>query len=189
MVMISVTDLRAGTVFQLDGRPLLVLEYKHTKMGRGTANIKVKVRDLESGSVLEKTFISGAKIEPIDSQIKELQYLYRQEDEFFFLDPITFDQVSLEKDVLMGVKDFLKEGLKVKVMFWHERPLSVELANSLTYEVKETDPGVKGNSATNVFKPAVLDNGLTVKVPLFIKTGEKVRIDTRTGEYIERAKS
>jgi len=187
--MVSVTDLRAGTVFQLDGRPLLVLEYKHTKMGRGTANIKVKVRDLESDGVLEKTFISGAKVELIDSQIKELQYLYRQGDEFFFLDPITFGQVSLGKDILEGVKEFLKEGLKVKVMFWQERPLSVELANSLTYEIKETDPGAKGNSATNVFKPAILDNGLLVKVPLFIKIGEKVRVDTRTGEYIERAKS
>ena len=187
--MISVTDLRAGTVFQLDGRPLLVLEYKHTKMGRGTANIKVKVRDLESGGVLEKTFISGAKVEPIDSHVKELQYLYRQGDEFFFLDPITFDQVSLGKDVLGETKDFLKEGLKAKVMFWQERPLSVELAKSVTYEVKETDPGAKGNSATNVFKPAILDSGLTVRVPLFIKVGEKIRIDTRTGEYIERAKS
>ncbi len=187
--MISVTDLRAGTVFELDGRPLMVLEYKHTKMGRGTANIKVKVRDLETGSTGEKSFISGARVEPIDSQFKELQYLYRQGDEFFLLDPLTFEQMSLDRKVFNGLDQFLKEGLKVKVVFWRQKPLSVEIPNSLTYQVKETDPGARGNSATNVFKPATMDNGLKVKVPLFIKIGEKIRVDTRTGEYVERAKS
>jgi len=186
--MISVTDLRSGRRFLLEGQPWEVLEYHHVKMGRGTANIKVKARNLRTGAVLEKSFINGAKVEPVETERRELQYLYREKEEYFFADPRTFEQISLSESLLGGKEKFLLEGAKVTILFWESEPLAIDLPTSLVFAVVKTDPGVRGNSATNVFKSAVLENGLEVKVPLFVNEGDRVKIDSRSGEYQERAK-
>ncbi len=186
--MISVTDLRAGRRFLLEGSPWQVLEYKHTKMGRGSATIKIKAKNLKNGSVLEKSYINGAKVEPIETENKNLQFLYQDKNDYFFADAKTFEQVSLDREFLAGKEKFLKEGVEVLVLFWEGQPLDIELPNSMVFTVATTDPGVKGNSATNVFKPAVMENGLQVKVPLFVNVGDKIKVDTRSGEYLERAK-
>jgi elongation factor P len=186
--MISVTELRAGKTFQIAGVPYQVIEYKHTKMGRGTATIRVKVRQLADGSVGEKTFGSGAKVEPIETQFKTVQYLYREGENFYFMDPASFEQFSLSKKVFWGKEKFLK-GLQVyKILFWDEQPLAVEFPLFMIFEVIQTSPGVKGDSVTGSFKPATLDSGLVVRVPLFIKPGDKIKVDTRTEEYQERIK-
>jgi elongation factor P len=187
--MISVTELRSGKTFRDGGRPFLVLDYKHSKLGRGKANIRVKVRDLQTGAILEKTFISGARVEPIETQKKPRQYLYREGESFVFMDPVSFEQNIIPTKTLGEQAKLLKEGQDVSVLFWEEKPLLVELPVSLVFVIKETGPGVKGDTATRSFKPATLENGVVVKVPLFIKAGDKIKVDTRTGEYLERAGS
>ncbi|PIS13857.1 elongation factor P [Candidatus Shapirobacteria bacterium CG09_land_8_20_14_0_10_47_13] len=186
--MISVTELRTGATFKMDDAPFRVIDYKHTKMGRGTASIRVRVRNLLTGAVVDKTFISGARVEPIETEPRVLHYLYREDDEFKFIDPRTFEQVSLPKSTLEGQEKFLKENEEVRVIFWEENPLAVELPITLIFQIATTPPGVKGDSVSASFKPATLDNGLETKVPLFINIGDKIKVDTRTGEYIERVK-
>ena len=186
--MISVTDLRAGKAFEIDGIPFIVIQYKHTKMGRGTASIKIKARNLENGSIIEKTFISGAKVAPVETQLKTAQYLYQDGDDFCFMDPKTFNQFSLPINLLDGQEKFLKEGEEFKILSWNDKALSLELPISMIFKIKDTPPGVKGNSAVNSFKKAILDNELSLDVPLFINIGDKVKVDTRTGQYMERVK-
>ena len=186
--MISVTELRAGATFEMDGHPFRVIDYKHTKLGRGTANIKVKIRNLKDGAVVNKNFISDAKVEPIETAPRILNYLYQEGEEFKFIDPQTYEQISLPKAALEGQEKFLKENEEIKVIFWEESPLAVELPITLVFQIASAPPGVKGDSVSASFKPAVLDNGLVVKVPLFVNIGDKIKVDTRTGEYIERAK-
>lgn len=189
--MIPVTELRAGATFQMDGTPYVVVKYTHVKMGRGNATIRVACRNLRSGGVEEKTFTSGATVEPITTIKRSLQYLYADGQNIAFMDPKTYEQVEIAKSILGERQHFLREGQGVDVLFWSQEgqdvPLDVALPPSVVLTVTETDPGLKGNSATNVYKSAVLENGLQVKVPLFIKIGDKVKVDTRSGEYVERA--
>lgn len=185
--MIPVTELRAGATFQMDGTPYVVVQYTHVKMGRGSATIRVSCRNLRSGSVEEKTFNSGGTVEPITTTKRSLQYLYSDGQNAVFMDPKTYEQVEVAKNILGEQINFLREGQVVNVLFWDEQALGVDLPPSVVLKVTETDPGLKGNSATNVYKPATLENGLRVKVPLFIKIGDKVKVDTRSGEYVERA--
>lgn len=185
--MIPVTQLRAGSVFEENNEPLLVLKYEHTKMGRGTATIRVKVKNLKMGSVTEKTFISGAKVQESTILKKRLQYLYHDND-YIFMDPKTYEQISLEDEVAGESKKYLTEGILVDVLFWQETALGIELPPKMEFVVSETEPGVKGNSAVNIYKPAKLTNGMTIRVPLFINIGDRILADTRTGEYLERAK-
>jgi len=184
--MIPVTEMRAGRLFEEDGQPYLVLEYKHTKMGRGTANIRLKVKNLLNGAVVDKTFISGAKVRPVETETKKLQYLYRENDSYFFIDPQNFEQFTLSAKNLGGKEKFLKEEEVVKILFWQGQPLAIEMPITLVFTVAQTSPGIKGDSVSASYKPATLDNGLVVKVPLFINTGDKIKVDTRTGEYVER---
>lgn len=186
--MISVTQLRAGTTFEEDNQPFVVLKYEHTKMGRGTANIKVKIKNLKSKIITEKTFISGAKVQEIQTPKRKLQYLYRDGDNFCFMDPGTFEQFSVSASAMADQARFLREQAIIDVLFWEDQPLMIELPPKMEFKVLQTGPGVKGNSATNIYKPATLENGLQLKVPLFINQGEKILVDTRTGEYAERVK-
>ena len=185
--MINVNQLRNGKAFELDGEPLLVLKYEFTKMGRGTGNVKVKVKNLKTGSVTVKTFITGNKVQDIDLKRKKMQFLYSDANNSVFMDNESYEQVEIDNELVKEQKQYFQDGMEVMILFWEDKPLVVELPVKLEYEVKETDPGEKGNSVSNIFKPAVLANGMKTKVPLFIKQGEKVRIDTRTGEYVERA--
>lgn len=188
--MFSATELRAGRTFQIDGAPYQVLKYEHIKMGRGGATVRILARNLRTGANEEKTFSTGQTVEEITTVKKRLQYLYRDGANVVFMDPKSFEQVGIDKRVLADQIPFLKEGQEADILFWlnegREEPLGVDLPSKVTLSVVETAPGIKGNSTTNIYKPATLENGLTVKVPLFIKKGDKVRIDTRTGEYVER---
>lgn len=185
--MIVVTELRAGTIFEESGNLLQVISYEHIKMGRGSANIKVKVKNLRSGTTIEKSFINGAKVNDVQVFKRDLQYLYKDSDNVYFMNPQTFEQIGIPLKLLGNDVYYLKEGDSFNISFLGDEALSVNLPPKMVFVVTETAPGVKGNSATNVFKDAVLENGLTAKVPLFIKTGDKVRIDTRTGAYTEKA--
>lgn len=196
--MINVNQLRNGKAFEEDGQPFLVLKYEFTKMGRGTGNVKVKVRNLETGSVVTKTYITGNKVQDIQLNKKKMQYLYKDTENCAFMNPVSFEQVEIAVSLLGEQADYLVDGMEVDVLYWdppsHKasegqgpKPLSVELPVKLDYEVQQTDPGEKGNSAAKVTKPATLTNGLVVRVPLFINIGDKVRVDTRSGEYVERA--
>lgn len=184
--MISVTELRAGTTYQEDGQYFVVLSYEHIKMGRGSANIKVKVRNIKTGSIVDKSFINGARVDEATVLKKDMQYLYRDDDFVYFMDPKTYEQVNIPLNLVPDYL-YLKEGESFSVSFLEGDPLSVQLPPKMVFKVVETAPGVKGNSATNVFKEAILDNGITTKVPLFIDIGESIRVDTRTGAYCEKA--
>jgi len=184
--MISVTDLRAGTTYEEDGNLLMVVSYEHTKMGRGSANIKVKVKNLKSGSTLEKSYINGAKVNDVQVLKKDLQFLYKDDQFAYFMNPDTYDQIQVELVKLPDHK-YLKEGDNFNIAFLGDEPLTVTLPSKMVFKVVDTAPGIKGNSATNVFKDATLENGIKTKVPLFINIGESIRVDTRTGSYSEKA--
>jgi elongation factor P len=184
--MIGVQELRSGIIYEENGNLLQVLSYEHVKMGRGSATIRVKIKNLRSGSTTEKSFINTAKVNDVSVLKKEHQYLYKDGESAYFMNPQTFEQISVPLKVIDG-DEFLKEGNTYSISFLSEEPLSVMLPPKVDLVVVETAPGVKGNSATNVFKDAVLENGLTTKVPPFIKNGDKVRVDTRTGAYTEKA--
>lgn len=185
--MITATDLKNGTTFLDEGKPFKVIKYSHIKMGRGGATVRVVARNLETGSLSELTYDAGNKVDEITTSKKRMHYLYKDHKNAFFIDPETYEQTEINLNILGDLISFVKEGSQIDVLFWEGRALSVDIAPKVVLEVVETDPGVKGNSATNIYKPAKLENGLTIKVPLFIKAGDKVRVDTRTSEYIERA--
>jgi elongation factor P len=196
--MLSATDLKNGTAFIYYGKPYQVIKYTLIKMGRGGAVVKVQTRNLETGSVEEKSFSSNITFDEANTFKRKLQFLYNTKGVSssaykdsacaVFMDPKNYEQVEIPLSILGDQIVYIKEGEMVNILFWEDKPLSVELSPKVELTVTEADPGVKGNSATNIYKPAVLENGLTIKVPLFIKPGDKIRVDTRTGEYLERAK-
>lgn len=185
---LNVTELRNGTFFKEGNNILQVLAYEHVKMGRGSGTIKVKVRNVRTGSVIERSFITGARVDEADVEKKKAQFLYREGDGFNFMDPVTFEQFSISSQIIGEQARYLKDGLEVILIVSGDEALGLELPMSLVYTISETGPGEKGNTVSNVFKEATLDNGLVVKVPMFINAGDKVKVDTRSGEYIERVK-
>lgn len=188
MASIKATDLKNGASFLYEGKPFKVLKYTLIKLGRGGATVKVKCVNLESGANVDHAFSSNLSFEEVDLNKKTLQYLYKDNSIAYFMNPTNYEQVEVPISILGDDVFYLKEGENASVMFWEKRPMSIDLPPKVVLEVVEADPGVKGNSASNFLKSAKMENGLTVKVPLFIKKGEKIRVDTRTGEYIERAK-
>jgi elongation factor P len=186
--MISVTELRAGTTFEEDGNYLTVISYEHNKVGRGSANIKVKVRNIKTGTIVEKSYINGAKVQPVPVTKKDMQFLYKDDESLYFMDPNTYEQVTIAIKVVPDYI-YLKEGESFNLSFLKGEPLTINFPPKMTFRVVETAPGVKGNSATNVFKEAILENGIKTKVPLFIDAGELIKVDTRTGNYAEKAQS
>jgi elongation factor P len=185
--MLVVSELRSGMFYEEAGTLWQVLSYEHIKLGRGSATIKVKVKNVRSGSTTEKGFINGAKVNDVQVIKKELQYLYRDDDTLYFMDPVSFEQVGVGVH-LVTEPLFLKEGVVYMIAFFGEEALEVILPPKVELKVADTAPGVKGNSAGgNVTKEAVMENGFKTKVPLFITVGDMVRVDTRTGAYTERA--
>ncbi len=185
-MMVSVTDLRSGAVFEDQGRTFQVISYEHIKMGRGSATIKVKVRDIRSGANTDKSFINGAKVKNIKLIKKLYQYLYKDTESVYFMNSDSFEQLNMSL-VLVPQHQFLKEGETYQISFIGEEALEVSFPPKIELKVIETGPTLRGNSATNIYKDAILENGIKTKVPLFIKQNESVRIDTRTGEYTEKA--
>lgn len=184
--MISATDLKNGTAFLHYGKPYQVMKYSLIKMGRGGAIVKILARNLESGSTTEISYSSNNSVEEANTSKRQLQYLYKDAINAIFMDTRTYEQVEIPLEVLDKQILFIKEGGEVTVFFFEDKALSVEIPPKVVLAVTQTDPGVKGNSATNIYKPATLENGLKVKVPLFVKVGDKVKIDTRSGDYIGR---
>ncbi len=188
MAMINATDLKGGAAFLYEGKPFKVNKYELIKMGRGGATVRVSCVNLETGSNVEHAFSSNLSFEEVELRKRVLQYLYKDSKTATFMDPFSFDQIEVPLTVLGDGISYVKEGENANVLFWEDRPLSIDLPPKVVLTVTDTDPGVKGNSVSNLYKPAVLENGLAIKVPLFINIGEKIRVDTRTGNYIERAK-
>ena len=186
--MLNVTELRAGTAFKEDGNLWEVLTYDHVKVGRGSANIKVKVRNLRTGSTVEKSFISGARVDEIEVEKRKAQFLYVDGKEANFMDQDSYEQFGLPINVLAGSEKFLKEGESYDLIVADGEVLNVELPRTVVLKVTETGPGVKGDTVSNAFKQATLENGMSIQLPLFIKEGEDVKIDTRTGSYLERSR-
>ncbi len=186
--MINVNDLRSGATFQEDGNLFEVLEYSHTKMGRGTATIRVKVKNLKSGSTTEKTFISGARVEEADLDKKVGQFLYKDDNNATFMDPKTFDQFSVILKILDGGEKYLQEGENYQLLVFKDQVLKVELPRTVELKVVDSPPGIRGDTVSNVYKSAKMENSIEVKVPLFINEGDTIKVDTRSGEYIERVK-
>lgn len=185
---LNVTELRNGTFYKEGKDIFLVVTYEHMKTGRGSGNIKVKVRNVRTGSVVEKSFITGARVDEANVEKKKAQFLYRDGDSFNFMDPQSFEQFTISSQVIGDQAKYLKDGLDVILIVSEGEALGLELPMSLVYQITETGPGERGNTVSNVFKEAVLDNGLVVKVPMFMNIGESVKVDTRSGQYIERVK-
>lgn len=186
--MISVTELRAGTVFEDRGEYFLVLSYEHIKMGRGSGTIKIKVRNLASGAIVEKSFQNGGRVQDVNLERKKVQYLYRDAEGFHFMDIVSYEQFVLNDRIVGEFVSFLKEGLEITLFAVADKPFYIELPKILDYKVVQTGGSAKGNTVGAAQKDAVLENGLHVKVPLFIKNDEVIRVDTRSGAYVERAK-
>jgi len=180
------SSLKTGTIFKEDKHPWLVEKYEHTKTARGGATIKVKARNLLTNQVLEKRYQATSKVEDADVLRKNAQYLYKDSN-FHFMDPETFEQFEITKDVVGECARFLQDGENVQMMYFENNPVSVELPVTVVFEVSQTDPGYRGNTVSNVYKDATLNNGAVVKVPSFIKNGDKVKINTSSGEYISKA--
>lgn len=182
-----VTDLKTGAVYKENNQPFLVVKYEHIKVSRGSASVKLRVRNLITGQVLEKGYISTAKMEPADVLRKNAQYLYKENDKFVFMDPTTFEQFFIDEDTIGEPARFLTEGIVVQVLYFEDRPIGVDLPVTMTFEITYTEPGYKGNTVSNVLKDATLDNGAKVKVPTFAKIGDRIKIDTRDGSYVSKA--
>ena len=171
----------------MDGEPFIVIEFQFVKPGKGTAFTRTKIRNLISGAVLDHTYKSGEKLKPADTEDREMQFLYSDGD-FHFMDNNNYEQVSLESSVVGEAVNYLTENMMIEVSFFKGRSIGLSLPNFVVLEVIETAPGEKGNTVTGASKPAVVSTGYSVNVPLFVNEGDQLRVDTRTGEYVERVK-
>jgi elongation factor P len=188
MAMITAGDFRNGKTFEMDGKVMQVVEFQHVKPGKGAAFVRTKMKNVVTGAVTETSFNPTAKFEEAFVDRKDMEYSYNDGDLYYFMDPESYELVPINKDVLGDNFKFVKENMVCKIMSYKGSVFGVEPPNFVELEVTESDPGVKGDTATNVTKPAILETGAEIKVPLFINPGDKIRIDTRTGEYLERCK-
>jgi len=184
--MIDVNELRKGVTFELDGNLLKVLDYSHNKTGRGNANIKVKARNLLTGSTIERTFSSGQSVQDVDLDFANVSYLYNDGDLYFFMDNVTFEQPAIKKESLGDSAYYLKEGMEVKLTFYNGEAIDVELPTSVDLKVVEAEMAIRGDTATGVTKKVTTESGITVQCPNFVIVGDTIRVDTRTGEYVTR---
>ncbi|MGB8251888.1 MAG: elongation factor P [Anaerolineaceae bacterium] len=184
--MIDVNDLRKGVTFLLDGTLYKVLEYSHNKPGRGNATIRIKARDIRKGNTLEKTFQSGDRIQDVRLDFHNVQFLYRDGDMFTFMDMQTFDQPTVKGDLIGDSAGYLKEGMEVKLTYYDNEPIDIELPTTVDLEVVQAEVSVRGDTATNLTKKVKTDTGLEIQVPNFVNVGDKIRVDTRTNTYVTR---
>jgi elongation factor P len=185
--MISAGDFRNGVTFDIDGNVFQIIEFQHVKPGKGAAFVRTKIRNVISGSVTERTFSPTERFPTAFVERKDMQYLYNDDGLYYFMDNESYENVPINADLLGENFKFVKENTDVKVLSYKGSVFGVEPPNFIELEVTQTDPGFKGDTATNATKPAVLETGAEIKVPLFINEGDRIRVDTRTGEYMERA--
>jgi elongation factor P len=186
--MYDTSDFKRGLKIEIDEKPFEIIEFLHVKPGKGGAFVRTKLRNMLNGKVIDQTFRSGEKVGRPDLQEKEMQYLYKDVNNYCFMDNETYDQVFLSEDHLEESRQFLAENTVVEVLYYNEEPIGLELPMFVELEIAETEPGVKGDTASKVTKPATLETGAVIPVPIFLDVGDKVKVDTRTGTYVERVK-
>ncbi|MBO8131475.1 MAG: elongation factor P [Candidatus Marinimicrobia bacterium] len=186
--MATTADIRNGMVIFWNNGYWKILEFQHVKMGRGGAFVRTKLKNLRTGQVVENTFRSGEKLDEVRLESRQMQYLYFDGSSYIFMDTETYEQIPISSELIEGVKVFIKENDEVNVLFHDAEPLDINLPTYVILQVVETEPGIKGDTVSGATKPAKLETGLVVQVPLFINEGDMVKIDTRAGEYIERVK-
>jgi len=186
--VISTAEFRNGTRLELDGQPFYIVEFQHVKPGKGPAFVRTKLKGYKTGNVIDRTFRSGEKFAEPNLDECEMQFLYSAGDEYSFMDTTSYEQVSYSKSQLGDNVDLLKENTIVKILLYQGEPISVDLPIFMELKVVETDPGVRGDTASGGTKPATVETGATVKVPLYLESGEIIKIDTRTRAYVERVR-
>jgi len=184
--MLSTTDFRKGLKLMIEGQPCIIIDFQHVKPGKGGAFVRTKWRNILTGNVNERNFHAGDKFDKPDLEEKTMQYLYAEGDNFYFMDTSTYEQTFITRAALGDSVNFLKENIECSVLFFEGKVIGVDLPNTVELQITQCDPGVKGDTVSGATKPATLETGYTVNVPLFINEGDVLKIDTRTGEYLER---
>lgn len=184
--MLDTTDFRNGLKIEINGEPYIIIEFLHVKPGKGGAFIRTKLKNMSDGSVIDRTFRAGEKVAEAKIEEKEVQFLYTQAEEYYFLDLESYEQISLKEDQLGGANKYLVDNANLVVLYFKEQPVAVKLPNFVELKVARTEPSHKGNTASGGSKPAELETGTTIQVPFFVNECDVVKVDTRTGEYIER---
>ncbi|MEA5532915.1 elongation factor P [Crocosphaera sp. XPORK-15E] len=184
--MISSNDFRSGVTIELDGSVWRVIEFLHVKPGKGSAFVRTKLKNAQTGSVVEKTFRAGETVPQATLEKRTMQHTYKEGDQYVFMDMETFEEARLNPDQMGTAVNYLKEEMSADIVFWNDQVLEVQLPTSVILEITETDPGVKGDTATGGTKPAIVETGAQVMVPLFISIGERIKVDTRDGSYLGR---
>ncbi len=185
--MIGTNQFKNGLTIMLNGRIYQIIEFQHIKPGKGGAFVRTKLRDLRYNTVIARTFRAGEKFDTAYIKQRKVQYLYHSSDTYFFMDTETFEQLNIEKSMLGDSVNFLKDGIQIQASYCEGKPISINLPTSIELKVERTEPGVRGDTARAAYKPATLETGAVVQVPLFVKTHDIIKIDTRTGKYTGRA--
>jgi len=183
---VDTSQFRNGLKVEIDGEPYVMTYFQHVKPGKGGAFVRTKIKNLRTGRQLEKTFRSGEKVDEAEVEDKRMQYLYQDGEQLVFMDQETYDQIPFTAEQLGDSRKYLKENLEVDVVFWKGKPINIDLPAFIEAQISQCDPGLKGDTASGATKPATLETGAVVQVPLFVKEGETIRVDTRSGEYVER---
>jgi len=186
--MYTTTDFRKGLKIEIEGEPYVIVDFQHVKPGKGGAFVRTRLKSLVTGNVLDMTFRSGDKVDKPDLEEREMQFLYESGGEYHFMDTNNYEQLFLTADQMGESKDFLKENLVIKAIFHNKRPIGVEVPMFVELKVAQTEPGIRGDTATGATKPATLESGAVIQVPLFVEEGDVLRIDTRTEEYVDRVR-
>ncbi|MFW5735399.1 MAG: elongation factor P [Oceanidesulfovibrio sp.] len=184
--MYSTKDFKGGLKIEWDGTPYEIVEASHYKPGKGGAFVRTKLRNMLTGGIVENNFRSGEKVGKPDMETRAMQFLYKDGDDFVFMDMSSYEQVHISEEQAGDSGGYLKDGQEAKVLFYNGQPLDLEIPVSTVLEVTETEPGVKGDTVSSTFKPAVMETGITIQVPLFINIGDRIKIDTRSGNYLGR---
>ncbi|NPV79795.1 MAG: elongation factor P [Firmicutes bacterium] len=184
--MISTNDFKTGVTIEVEGEVYQVVDFQHVKPGKGSAFVRSRLKNVKTGHVIERTFRAGEKLPRAHIDYREMQYLYSSDDDYYFMDTATYEQMTLNKEKLGDAVKYLKENMVLGILMYEGAPIGVELPNFVDLKVVETDPGVRGDTAQGGSKPARLETGAVVQVPLFINTGDLIRVDTRTDQYLER---
>jgi len=187
-VPVSTTEFRNGLKIEIDGEPYVIVEFQHVKPGKGGAFVRTKFKSLKSGNVTDKTFRAGEKVDVPNLEEKTMQYLYAADKDRVFMDTSTYEQVSMNEKQLGDSINYLKENMEIKVLYHKEQPINIEVPMFVELAIARTDPGVRGDTASGGSKPATLESGAVIKVPLYLNEGDFVKVDTRTGTFIERVK-
>ncbi|MBZ0264752.1 elongation factor P [bacterium] len=188
--MASTSDFKNGMVIRYNGDLVTIVEFQHVKPGKGGAFVRTKLKNVVNGRVLDNTFRAGEKVEDVRLEARQMQYLYKDSEQYVFMDNETYEQINIGDSIIgVDVSNYLKDGIDYKVLFEGSLPLIVEVPNFMELEIVETEPGVKGDTVSSTTKPATLETGAVVQVPLFVDKGEVIKVDTRTNEYLERVKS